>query len=561
MGSTYLTRNAFLKAISAIYLIAFMSLYMQIPGLYGASGVLPAHSQLSPGGGAGPTLLRWRAALGLHTGHAMELAALTGALLALLALLFEMCRVSVTYAGLLVLYFSLVQVGQVFLFFQWDTLLMEAGLLAALLAPLLPGCAGRPADAVGLWLVRWLLFRLVFSTGAVKLLSHCPAWWGLTALEVHFESQCMPTPLAWLAHHLPPAVLRLSVVFSLVAELAVPFLFFAPVRRLRLAACYVQIFLQLMMMATGSFGFYSLLVLTLCLSLLDDGWLGGGRRGEPADRRWRASDIGDGSSVTSVMGLRLLDGALTADIAFTKEEFAQFVHAAVPAGALLGAASYLLTAAEALTSAALDSGGCCRTLHTVLRTLTTVVVGAAIFCCTLVPFTMLDTASHRSLPAPLRQGFADHVQPFHVFGSYGLFKQMTGVGGRPEIVMEGAHALEGPWQEIEFRYKPGDVATQPSLVLPHQPRLDWQMWIAALGDYHANPWITSLAYRLLTGAPEVGPSPGHQPLPVRREAAEVHPRPALQVPLHSRHRQRQCGRLVDTGRQERGVPAHLLCRT
>jgi hypothetical protein len=80
---------------------------------------------------------------------------------------------------------------------------------------------------------------------------------------------------------------------------------------------------------------------------------------------------------------------------------------------------------------------------------------------------------------------------------------MTGVGGRPEVVLEGAAGPAGPWTEYQFRYKPGNTSEAPAFVLPHQPRLDWQMWFAALGSYEANPWLVSLAYRLLEGRPAV----------------------------------------------------------
>ena len=76
---------------------------------------------------------------------------------------------------------------------------------------------------------------------------------------------------------------------------------------------------------------------------------------------------------------------------------------------------------------------------------------------------------------------------------------MTGVGGRPEVVLEGTTGdrKEGPWSEIDFRFKPGKLTVSPPVVLPHQPRLDWQMWFAALGTYQQNPWFPSMIYRLL----------------------------------------------------------------
>lgn len=153
---------------------------------------------------------------------------------------------------------------------------METGFLAVLVAPLRQpprhkqtpqsGLAGAsPHEALPFWLVRWLLFRLMFASGVVKLTSRCPAWWGLTgerpvldvgqgwglsrpdhplslaALTYHYETQCLPTPASWFAHHLPVWLHKLSVVATFLIEIAVPPLFFAPVRRLRLVAFYSQV--------------------------------------------------------------------------------------------------------------------------------------------------------------------------------------------------------------------------------------------------------------------------------------------------------------------------------
>ena len=84
-----------------------------------------------------------------------------------------------------------------------------------------------------------------------------------------------------------------------------------------------------------------------------------------------------------------------------------------------------------------------------------------------------------------------------------LIRRMTGVGGRPEVIIEGSDAIHGPWQEYQFLHKPGNVSRAPSYVLPHQPRLDWQMWFAALGSYQHNPWLLGLVFRLLEGREEV----------------------------------------------------------
>jgi hypothetical protein len=81
---------------------------------------------------------------------------------------------------------------------------------------------------------------------------------------------------------------------------------------------------------------------------------------------------------------------------------------------------------------------------------------------------------------------------------------MTGTdGGRPEVILEYADDLNGPWSEYQFLYKPGNVSVAPRFLVPHQPRLDWQMWFAALSTYHDTPWLVSLSYRLLQGEPSV----------------------------------------------------------
>ena len=167
-----------------------------------------------------------------------------------------------------------------FLYFQWDSLLLETGFLAILVAPLrgpskhkiLQGrlAGALPHEDLPFWLVRWLLFRLMFASGVVKLTSRCPTWWGLTALTYHYETQCLPTPAAWFAHHLPVWLHKLSVVATFLIEIAVPPLFFAPIRRLRLTAFYAQALLQVLIIITGNYNFFNLLTLVLTTALLDD---------------------------------------------------------------------------------------------------------------------------------------------------------------------------------------------------------------------------------------------------------------------------------------------------
>ena len=202
-----LVRGVFLRGLGAVYFCAFASLWPQVLGLIGSRGILPARDFLDAvAAQAGPERYRLvPTLLWLGAGdHALRGLCAAGMLLSLLLILGVLPIP--TLASLWLLYLSLVSVGQDFLGFQWDTLLLETGFLAIFVAPgrVLPCFASEtPPSRLALWLQRWLLFRLMFGSGVVKLASGDPTWHGLTAMAYHYETQPLPTPTAWLLHLLP----------------------------------------------------------------------------------------------------------------------------------------------------------------------------------------------------------------------------------------------------------------------------------------------------------------------------------------------------------------------
>src|SRR2546425_5462471 len=275
---TYLlSRWLFLRLLGVIYFIAFVSLALQITGLVGEHGILPARTFLERAhalyGGAAyrlfPTLC-W-----LVGGGDGMLRALCwgGAVLALLVV--AGVAQAPALALLWLLYLSTSVVGQTFLWFQWDALLLEAGLLAVFYAPtdLVPSRRRERAPSEPMrWLVLWLLFRLMFLSGITKLASGDPTWRTLTALDYHFWTQPLPPWTAWYAQQLPPWMHRAMTLGMFVIELGAPWLSFAPPRfaRLRLTAFLLLVLGQLGIAVTGNYGFFNLLSLTLCVPLLDD---------------------------------------------------------------------------------------------------------------------------------------------------------------------------------------------------------------------------------------------------------------------------------------------------
>ncbi len=427
-GSAYIvTRRLFVRLLGVTYLVAFASLWPQLPGLIGKQGIAPAPGLLEAvKQRAGRQAYRRLPTLAWLDASDRALRGICGAGMVLSALLILGVAPVPVLILLWVGYLSLLSIGQEFLSFQWDVLLLETGFLSIFFAPvqLLPGRSRRAAPSTAvLWLLRLLVFRLMFFSGVVKLASQDLAWRELTAMTYHYETQPLPTPVAWYMHRLPRWFQSLSADFVFVTELGAPFLIFAP-RRLRLAAAAQLIVLQLLIMLTGNYAFFNLLSIALCILLLDD------------------------------MALRRVAPWL-----------------AVPAGA---------HAASRRTAVA--------------RSVIVAPVGLLILLLNAVQLADILREGRR-VPRKVR-ALAEWLAPFHLVGRYGLFAVMT--TSRPEIVVEGSRDGQ-TWLPYTFRYKPGDVDRRPRWVAPHQPRLDWQMWFAALGGPWNNRWLSNFLVRLLEG--------------------------------------------------------------
>lgn len=442
----FITRNLFLRALGLIYLVAFISLWAQLEGLIGSRGILPAadffsaaHSQL----GARvfyflPSLLWLNASdAALHLLCALGVVASIALTLGFVPIgALVLCFVS---------YLSLTVAGQDFLSFQWDILLLETGFLAIFFAP------GRwrltrsaPVSVLALFLLKFLLFKLMFMSGVVKLTSGDTAWgwvdggfhWNaLTALNYHYWTQPLPTVFAWFADKSPEWFKKFSVAFCLFVEIIVPFFIWAP-RHLRLVSAGLLILLQIIIAITGNYCFFNLIAIALCLLLIDDA-------------TWRRA-----------------------------------------VGAVAGRVrSHVAPAASSYNYFAL-----------------------VVLIITL-PFNLwlCYTAIKPESPTPrVLASCYGNLEPFRIVNGYGLFRVMT--RERPEIQIEGsADGID--WVPYEFKWKPGDVNRAQTWCAPHQPRLDWQMWFAALGGARQEAWFQRFILRLLQNEPSVTHLLARNPFP------------------------------------------------
>ena len=272
-GNFTLGSRMFLTGIALIYLIAFVSLWLQIEGLFGSEGIMPMErffERLSKQENTVAYILRYPSLLWLDHflklgNNFLHILCGMGSLLSILALFNYWRGYSLSLCWLF--YLSLVVLGSPFLSFQWDNLLLESGFLAIWLA----GFKRRdqkPSHFI-LFTVYLLLFRLMFFSGYVKLASNDPVWWNLSALLLHFETQPLPHALSWYFHQIPPILLKIATALMFFIELVVPFFIFMG-RRLRHSAGILFMVFMLVIILSGNYTFFNFLTVVLCLSLFDN---------------------------------------------------------------------------------------------------------------------------------------------------------------------------------------------------------------------------------------------------------------------------------------------------
>jgi hypothetical protein len=169
------------------------------------------------------------------------------------------------WLALWALYLSIVNVGQIWYGFGWETLLVETGFLAVFLGP-----AHVAPPTLAMWLLRWLLFRLEFGAGLIKMRGD-RCWRDLTCLNYHHETQPMPNPASWWFHHLSPRLHKVETLANHATQLVVVFGLLAP-QPVASVAALVMVVTQGYLMLSGNFAWLNLLTLVIALSVIDGRW-------------------------------------------------------------------------------------------------------------------------------------------------------------------------------------------------------------------------------------------------------------------------------------------------
>ena len=519
-----LPRWVFLRLLGCVYFVAFTSIWSQIIGLVGADGIAPAQVVVADFANAlavqpdsawwfWPTVFQFLT----PTDGVLHLVCLAGSMLSVGLILGFMPRLVI--AGLWLVYLSIFTVCHPFMGYQWDILLLEVTVLAFFYAPgnILPSLTTeREPNKACLWLFRLVLFKLIISSGIVKLNSGDPTWQDLTALDYHFFTQPIPHQLSWYAHHLGTSFRQAGVLFNHFVELCVPWLILIPISRFlllpwllisitwlwssagslsplfslgvggmtlvfalahrilarryqwnfstgrwsRVLAAGLIIALMLSVGLGGNYGFFNLLTIALVFPILDDRVLYGltpnrflprlpSETGRNPRLYWALAGLLALMSIGPLNGLRLLQVFGQSNIQAAKKTRS------------------LPKTAKAHTA---DKG--------------------------------IEESDAKSLWLHIQDAQSQankYLGSFALVNGYGLFARMT--TERYELLIEGS--LDGQeWKAYQFKYKPNNPS-QLHFAWLHMPRLDWQMWFAALYPKCSRKWFFGFMDALLDNTKSV----------------------------------------------------------
>jgi hypothetical protein len=265
-ASYWYSRFVFERSLGVIYLVAFLTAANQFIPLLGERGLLPFTRFISwVPFRSSPSLFYF-----VSRDWEIKAAAWLGVAIAVLVILNLPQRAgtlptAIAWGALWLLYLSFVNVGQTFYGFGWESLLLEAGFFAIFLG----GKTTEPS-VILTWVWRWMLFRVMFGAGLIKLRGDV-CWRDLTCLNFYFETQPIPNALSWYFHWLPSWLHRGGVIVNHVVELGVPFLYFAP-QPVAAVAGLITIVFQLILIVSGNLSWLNWITIVLCIPMLDDRW-------------------------------------------------------------------------------------------------------------------------------------------------------------------------------------------------------------------------------------------------------------------------------------------------
>ncbi|KAM6079590.1 lipase maturation factor 1 isoform 1-T1 [Theristicus caerulescens] len=443
-GTFWLTRIVLLRSIALLYFVAFLVAYHQNKQLIGEKGLLPCKLYLQnvkkyfkgkinlDALSYAPTIiwfLDWS-----DMDSILDYLSLFGLATSAFVLVTG-CANMVLMAVLWVLYLSLVNVGQIWYSFGWESQLLETGFLGIFLCPLwtlsrLPW--HTPPSSIVIWGFRWLIFRIMLGAGLIKIRGD-RCWRELTCMDYHYETQPVPNPIAYFMHRSPWWFHQFETLVNHFIELVVPFFLFLG-RRMCIVHGLLQILFQVLLIISGNLSFLNWLTIVPSIACFDDvslGFLFSSKRGGVKER---------------VAQMQLKEAA-----------------------------------GEQLP---LRYGCYVRKVVNISFGLLIAYLSIPVVLNLLNSRQVMNTSFN-----PLRI-----VNTYGAFGSITKERTEVVLQGTSSLDPNDPAAV---WEEYDFKCKPGDLKRRPCFITPYHYRLDWLMWFAAFQTYEQNEWIIHLAGKLL----------------------------------------------------------------
>ncbi|XP_035001971.1 lipase maturation factor 1 isoform X1 [Hippoglossus stenolepis] len=443
-GTYWLSRIVLLRSVAFIYLVAFSVAFNQNKQLIGEHGLMPVKDFLNSvkrylGGKIGMAALAYTPSIlwfldWSHMDANLDGIALVGMALSAFVLVTGMANM-VIMATLWVLYHSLVNVGQLWYSFGWESQLLETGFLAIFLCPVwtLSQVPRRcPPSLICIWTFRWLIVRIMLGAGLIKIRGD-KCWTDLTCMDYHYETQPVPNPMSYYMHRSPWWFHRFETLSNHFVELVVPLFIFLG-RRMCMVNGAIQILFQAVLILSGNLSFLNWLTIVPSLACFDDASLG--------------------------FMFRSGGGAKEAVLAIQNDEAAGRTHKP--------------------------------TKGMWIRRVVNISLGILIGCLS-VPVVMNLFSSRQVMNTSF-----DPLRIVNTYGAFGsITKERTEVIFQGTLSPDPKDP-KAVWEEYQFLCKPGDVYQRPCLISPYHYRLDWLMWFAAFQTYEQSEWVIHIAGRLLS---------------------------------------------------------------
>lgn len=510
LNSIARTKNYYLKGVLAVYIIAFTSLYVQVQSLFGENGIIPVHDFVSK---MGPSktiynIVMLAPKIGLNYGTFIELLCLLGVIVAAAGIFTRRLANALSFGLLWYIYYSICSVGQGFMSFHSDLLLLEVGFITILLAPLIPTSkiSQSDHDHLTFFLVKWLVFRYFITNVLNIYLDGDKAWYNMTAIPMVAQGVQFPSLFSWQIFNFQPETIKLYQAYEHSIKLCTPFLILFDLKFSKQLAFYSLIFIALPSAFFFNFGWTDWLMIVCLLSFLKDSYYYNDKRAKQSGLRTFFDYLIIAGYVALVgyllikfYGVKFDQGVLKCQLLFTPAQFKSFADHLVPFSLLFGVLGLLSSAYTTYFGSQKKTS--------IVKTAAYTIIVVGLFLSTFPTLTRFAPGLEQKIkPLTVTKDLSHLVAPYMISNNYILLSKVSQhyADGRPELQIQGRESVDDPnWYQFDFRYKTGNPSKELVRVTPHLPRVDLKLWYAARSSLQNNQWLQTLAYRLASKEKDV----------------------------------------------------------